>query len=491
MDVSAATGTAAVLLVGLSFRSAPVPVLEKVSLADTELPKLQLAMLETDAISESLVLSTCNRMEFYTVANAFHSGLDHVVDTIADFSGLPMEELEPHLYVHYADSAAEHMLNVASGLDSMVVGEQQIIGQLREAYQQANEVGTVGRTLHDLTQRALHTGKRVHSETNIDTAGASMVSFSVDKALDRLGVDKNNQAPMSNHRALVIGAGAMASLASTYLGRLGIDHVTVANRTLSRAENLASHAQQAGVSATAVPLTDMPPVLGDVDIVVSATGAAGHVVLAEHVAAAREQQGAQDKPLALVDLSMPRDIEQAAAELPQVHLLNIEELTTMAGDSVEDEDPARSIVKEELESFLEQQRAQAVIPTVKALRKKAVDLMADELLALERSTPEMSAEDRQLVERSMRRFVDKLLHTPTVQAKRLSAGGAHVSYPDALAALFQLPTGAVQSVTEPNSATASVARAGNLGSAIRVLNNNAQGNTAQNNQAQDNQGENS
>jgi len=120
-----------------------------------------------------------------------------------------------------------------------------------------------------------------------------------------------------------------------------------------------------------------------------------------------------------------------------------------------------------------------------------VDLMADELLVLERSTPEMSAEDRQLVERSMRRFVDKLLHTPTVQAKRLSAGGAHVSYPDALAALFQLPTGAVQSVTEPNSATASVARAGNLGSAIRVLNNNAQVNTVQINQAQDNQGENS
>ena len=318
-----------------------------------------------------------------------------------------------------------------------------------------------------------------------------MVSFSVDKALDRLGVDKKHKAPLNNHRALVIGAGAMASLASTYLGRLGIDHVTVANRTLSRAENLASHAHQAGVSATAVPLTDMPPVLGDVDIVVSATGAAGHVVLAEHVAAAREQQGVQDKPLALVDLSMPRDIEQAAAELPQVHLLNIEELTTLAGEGVEDEDPARSIVKEELESFLEQQRAQAVIPTVKALRKKAVDLMADELLALERSTPEMSVEDRQLVERSMRRFVDKLLHTPTVQAKRLSAGGAHVSYPDALAALFQLPTGAVQSVTEPNSATASVARAGNVGSAIRVLNNSTQSNPAQNNQAQDNQGENS
>lgn len=455
MDVSAATGTAAVLLVGLSFRSAPVPMLEKVSLADTELPKLHMALVESDAVSEAIVLSTCNRMEFYTVANAFHPGLDHVVDTIADYSGLDTQELEPHLYVHYADSAAEHMLNVASGLDSMVVGEQQIIGQMRGAYQRANEIGTVGRTLHDLTQRALHTGKRVHSETNIDTAGASMVSFSVDKALDRLGVDKKETAPMNGRRALIIGAGAMASLASTYLGRLGIDHVSVANRTVSRAENLAQHAREAGVNASALPLTDMPAMLGDVDIVVSATGAAGHVVLTEHVLAAREQAGTNERALALVDLSMPRDIEQSVGDIAHVDLLNIEELTTMAGESVEDEDPARSIVNEELELFLEQQRSQSVIPTVKALRKKAVDLMADEMLLMERATPDMSEADRAVVERTMKRFVDKLLHTPTVQAKRLSAGGAQVSYPDALAALFQLPVGAVQSVTEPQNSQTS------------------------------------
>ena len=448
MNVSAATGTAAVLLVGLSFRSAPVPVLEKVSLADSELPKLQMALLESDAISEALVLSTCNRMEFYTVANAFHSGLDHVVETIARFAELPAEDLEPHLYVHYSDSAAEHMLNVASGLDSMVVGEQQIIGQLRSAYQQSNDIGSVGRTLHDLTQRALHTGKRVHSETNIDTAGASMVSFSVDKALDRLGVDKKTENPMSGRRALIVGAGAMASLASTYLGKLGIEHVTVANRTLTRAENLAAHAREAGVNADAVSLTEMPQLIGSVDIIVSATGAAGHVVLAEHVRASRDEHGAGERPLALVDLSMPRDIEQTTAEIPHVHLLNIEELTELAGEGVEDEDPARRIVGEELEFFLEEQRLQTVIPTVKALRKKGVDLMAEEMLLLERQTPDMSAADRQAVEKAMRRFLDKLLHTPTVQAKKLSGAGTPVSYPDALAALFQLPIGAARSVSE-------------------------------------------
>ena len=253
MSSSTRTGSASVLLVGLSFRSAPVTMLEQATVADADLPKMQLSLVDNDVISESLVLSTCNRMEFYTVANAFHSGLDHVVDTIAQFSGLETTELEPHLYVHYADSAAEHMLKVASGLDSMVIGEQQIIGQLRSAYQSANETGTVGRTLHDLTQRALRTGKRVHSETAIDSAGASMVSFAVDQALrfieparvlSSVVDDAPSSHPLAGHRALIIGAGAMASLASTHLGRLGIDHVTVANRTLSRAENLVNHARE-------------------------------------------------------------------------------------------------------------------------------------------------------------------------------------------------------------------------------------------------------
>lgn len=465
MASNARTGSAQVLLVGLSFRSAPVTMLEQVSLANAERQKLQLALMESDALSESLMLSTCNRMELYTVANAFHDGLDHVVETISRFSAVPAVELEPHLYVHYADAAAEHMLNVASGLDSMVVGEQQIIGQLRAAYQEAKETGTVGRTLHDLTQRALRTGKRVHSETTIDTAGASMVSFAVDKALGFLA--PNNQ-PSGGHggpqdlvgkRALVIGAGAMASLASTHLGKLGVEHITVANRTLSRAENLVEHAREAGVSASAVPFSAIADVLPSVDIVVSATGAVESVVTGAAVQAAMDPAhrgivsesvgdlpaGRQNRvrPLVLVDLSMPRDIEQSAGDCEGVTLLNIEELTAMAGESAADEGSARFIVAQELQEFLEQQRAQSVIPTVKALRQKAADVVAEELMLLEKHTAGMAAEHRAEVQKSVRRIVDKLLHTPTVQAKKLSADGQQVGYADALAALFDLPTGSV------------------------------------------------
>lgn len=480
MSSSTRTGSASVLLVGLSFRSAPVTMLEQATVADADLPKMQLSLVDNDVISESLVLSTCNRMEFYTVANAFHSGLDHVVDTIAQFSGLETTELEPHLYVHYADSAAEHMLKVASGLDSMVIGEQQIIGQLRSAYQSANETGTVGRTLHDLTQRALRTGKRVHSETAIDSAGASMVSFAVDqalryvepaRALSAVVDDAPSSQPLAGHRALIIGAGAMASLASTHLGRLGIDHVTVANRTLSRAENLVNHAREAGVDASAVPLDGVADCLSAVDIVVSATGAVGNVVTERDVRAAMGAAGTK----VLVDLSMPADIERSVADIDGVKLLNIEELTTMAGDRVQDEDPAREIVTDELQNFLEQQRAQSVVPTVKALRQKAGEVMAEELMTLERLTPDMSEADRAAVVKSMKRVVDKLLHTPTVQAKKLSAGGQQVSYPDALAALFNLPNGMVDSVTQPGQTdtrpaqtAGTSARADQIPSAARI-----------------------
>lgn len=480
MSSSTRTGSASVLLVGLSFRSAPVTMLEQATVADADLPKMQLSLVDNDVISESLVLSTCNRMEFYTVANAFHSGLDHVVDTIAQFSGLETTQLEPHLYVHYADSAAEHMLKVASGLDSMVIGEQQIIGQLRSAYQSANETGTVGRTLHDLTQRALRTGKRVHSETAIDSAGASMVSFAVDqalryiepaRALSAVVDDAPSSQPLAGHRALIIGAGAMASLASTHLGRLGIDHVTVANRTLSRAENLVNHAREAGVDASAVPLDGVADCLSAVDIVVSATGAVGNVVTERDVRAAMGAAGTK----VLIDLSMPADIERSVADIDGVKLLNIEELTTMAGDQVQDEDPAREIVADELQTFLEQQRAQSVVPTVKALRQKAGEVMAEELMTLERLTPDMSEADREAVVKSMKRVVDKLLHTPTVQAKKLSAGGQQVSYPDALAALFNLPNGMVDSVTQPGQTdtrpaqtAGTSARADQIPSAARI-----------------------
>ncbi|WP_334143282.1 glutamyl-tRNA reductase [Corynebacterium nuruki] len=455
------TGPAAVLLVGLSFRSAPVRVLEKTAVAPGELADLERDLLDGQCVTEALVLSTCNRMEFYVATTAFHPALDHVVETVAAHSGMAAAELEPYLYVRYADAAAEHMLTVAAGLDSMVIGEQQVIGQLRAAYQSASDTGTVGTTLHDLTQRALRTGKRVHSETDVDGAGSSMVSFSLDHALAELGV-----TTMAGHRALVIGAGAMASLASTYLGRAGVDHVTVANRTLSRAENLADHARQAGTAADAVDLDCMPAVLTDIDLVVSATGAVGTVLGAAEVAAAEQERPHR---MVLVDLSMPRDIEDAvvdasdAATGADVRLLNIEELSALAGDGGSDEHAAHDIVASELAEYLDQVRVQSVVPTVKALRQRASEVVDDELGQLIRRTPGMSDADRAEVTRTVRRVVDKLLHTPTVQVKKLSSEGGAVNYAEALAVLFNLPSGSSAAVSRSlDVGEAGKARIGNL-----------------------------
>lgn len=450
------TGPAAVLLVGLSFRSAPVPVLEKASAAAVDLAGLERDMLDGDCVTEALVLSTCNRMEFYVATTAFHPALDHVVETVARRAGLPATELEPYLYVHYADKAAEHMLTVASGLDSMVVGEQQVIGQLRGAYQIAADAGTVGSTLHELTQRALRTGKRVHTETEVDVAGSSMVSFALGHAVAELGA-----SDMSGRRALVIGAGAMASLASTWLGKAGVDHVTVANRTLSRAENLADHARQAGVAAGAVPLDALAGVLPEVDLVVSATGAVGTVLSGEDIAAAQQ---VRPHRTVLVDLSMPRDIDDSVrCAGAEIRLLNIEELTTLAGDGTRDEDAARRVVTEELGEYLEQIRIQAVVPTVKALRQRASDVIDDELGQLIRRTPGMSDQERAEVNRTVRRVVDKILHTPTVQVKKLSTSGGGVNYAEALAVLFNLPAASSSAVSRSlETGDAGLARLGNM-----------------------------
>ncbi|MFW9178585.1 glutamyl-tRNA reductase [Corynebacterium amycolatum] len=429
-----------VLLVGMSYRSAPVTLLEKVSVGETEREAILARLVADEAISEAMLLSTCNRVEYYVVANGFHSGLSAVVREIVGRTGLELDELTPHLYVRYAQAAAEHAFSVCAGLDSMVLGEQQIIGQLRNAYQEADEAGTVGRMLHDLAQKALHTGKRVHSETLIDNAGASMVSVAIDEAIAALhpgfnsGVDVAEGADiLAGRSALILGAGAMSSLAASYLGRCGIDCLIIANRTVDRAQNLANHSIEAGIPATAIALHDFADVLDDVDILVSATGAMTPVVSAADVV--------DHGPLAIVDLSMPRDVAEDVSGLEGIALFNIEllQMTRTEVPGRDDEAAARDIVAEELESYLTAQRASEVAPTVRALRERAADVAAAELARLEAKTPGLTQKERREVESTVRRVVDKLLHAPTVQVKKLSSQQGGGNYALALQKLFDLP----------------------------------------------------
>lgn len=431
---------------GMSHRSAPVPVLERVTVAETDRPKVLSALLAEDAVTEAMLVSTCNRVEYYASVRGFHAGLGAVLREIVDRTGLDLDDLTPHLYVRYAEGAAEHMLQVAAGLDSMVVGEQQILGQIRASYQEADALGAVGRTIHELAQKALHAGKRVHSETDIDEAGASMVSVALDEAGRYLNpaYDPESGRGFAGRTALVLGAGAMSSLAATHLGRMGVDRIIVANRSVDRAENLAAHAIEAGVPATGIALSDYAAVLPEADVLVTATGSVTPVVAAAVVRAAVAER--PHRPLAIADLSMPRDVEDGVGEVPGVGLFDIEHLQLSGADGVGEPDRARAaaIVREELDAYLAAQRALEVAPTVKALRERAGEVVAAELMRLEAKTPGLTERERAEVARAVQRVVDKLLHAPTVQVKKLSGEAGGTSYAMALQRLFDLPLDAAE-----------------------------------------------
>ncbi|WP_328670719.1 glutamyl-tRNA reductase [Streptomyces sp. NBC_00328] len=275
------------LVVGLSHRSAPVSVLERAALSADAQVKLLQDTLATEPATEGAVLATCNRIELYADVDKFHAGVAELSTLLAQHSGVGLEELTPHLYVHYEDRAVHHLFSVACGLDSMVVGEGQILGQIKDALATAQELHTAGRLLNDLFQQALRVGKRAHSETGIDRAGQSLVTF----GLEQLSGGRPVELWAKDKKALVIGAGSMSSLAAATLARIGVGEIVIANRTPDRAERLAeilTGGDDTDVLARAVPMDSVPVELTRADIAVSCTGATGLVLTAETVAAAVE-----------------------------------------------------------------------------------------------------------------------------------------------------------------------------------------------------------
>ncbi|MFE6164541.1 glutamyl-tRNA reductase [Streptomyces sp. NPDC056486] len=272
------------LVVGLSHRSAPVSVLERAALAADAQAKLLQDTLAAEPAAEAAVLATCNRIELYADVDKFHAGVAELSTLLAQHSGVGLEELTPYLYVHYEDRAVHHLFSVACGLDSMVVGEGQILGQIKDALARSQELHTAGRLLNDLFQQALRVGKRAHSETGIDRAGQSLVTFGLEQLAGREPVE----TWAKGKRALVIGAGSMSSLAAATLARAGVHEVVVANRTLDRAHRLAEILSEGGTGtiARAVPMDQVPTELTRADVAVSCTGATGLVLTAEAVAAA-------------------------------------------------------------------------------------------------------------------------------------------------------------------------------------------------------------
>lgn len=422
---------------GLSHHSAPVSLLEAVAVSESERDGLTEELIAGENVDEAMIVTTCNRVEVYSAVDAFHPALDDVVTLLSRHSGLGADELSRHLYVRYSESAAEHLFSVASGLDSMVVGEQQIIGQIRTAYQSASEIGAAGTTLHRLAQQALHVGKRVHTETGIDSAGASVVSVALDRAAEILSDGASRS--LDGRRAVVLGAGAMGGLAVAHLGRGGISHIEITNRTPERADRLAEIAGDSGTPATAFPLDGLADAVARADILFTCTGAVGTVVTLGDVHTALARRGDRG-PLVICDLGMPRDVDPAVAGLPGVTVLGIEALKADPATSAAaaDADAARTIVDAELTAYTQAERMAGVGPLIGQLRGRGGQVVAAEMRRLESRLPDMDEKVRDEVANTVRRVVDKLLHPPTVRFRELAAQPDGENYAAVVRTLFDL-----------------------------------------------------
>jgi glutamyl-tRNA reductase len=441
-----------VLVVGLSHKGAPLATLERVALTGDALHKLLHDVARADDVAGALVLSTCNRVEIYAEVGKFHGAVAAICELLSRHSHVPIAELTPCLYVHYEDRAIQHLLAVACGLDSMVVGESQILGQLRQALHLARQQGTLGRTLSELGSLALRAGKRTHAETKVGAAGASLVSVGLDAAARHFGDGPAAGAGLAGRRVLVVGAGSMSGLTVASVARAGAAELTVTSRTRQRAERLAASA-----GGRAGDISDLVDLIAAADLVVTCTGASGHVVTVEAVAAALERRALSEPAsavLVLLDLAMPRDVDPDVGSLDGVALTDLEALAADEGAGLRPGDAevadVSRIMAEELAAYLSAHRAAAVTPTVVALRAKAAGVVDAELARLAGKL-DLDAFAMAEVQKSMRRVTDKLLHDPTVRVKELAGSPGGDTYEDALRVLFDLDPATVQAVAQADA----------------------------------------
>ncbi len=416
------------LVVGASYRTAAVSTLERLAVPGAGVTPLLGRLLSQPYVGEAAVLSTCNRVEVYTAVSGFHGGLADVCNALADQSGLPAADLARHLYVHYDDAAVRHTFRVAAGLDSMVVGEAQILGQLRDAYHAAAESDATGRLLHELMQQALRVGKRAHAETGIDRAGQSVVTAALDLAASQL------PGGLTGRSALVVGAGAMGALAVATLARAGVGPVRVSNRGAERAGRLAE-----AYGAAAVPFDDLADALVDVDVVVTATASPDPVLTADVLREVADRRAAAGAGLLVVlDLAVPRDV--AHVELPGILVVDIDTLAANRRTTPADAETAavERIVAGEVENFLGWLRGADIAPTVAALRHRADEVVGAELRRLAARRPDLTDEQRADVAHAVHRVVQQLLHSPTVRVRQLAAEPGGDQYAALLRELFDL-----------------------------------------------------
>ena len=418
-----------ILVLSVSHKTASVEFLSQLAMDAPAAAKFADELMSSEYVDETVVLSTCNRTELYASVSRFHGGLEDTAGALARFAGLSVNELQNRCAVYFDEGAVAHTFGVAAGLDSMVVGESQILGQVRAALTQSQGHGTVGTVLNSLFQQAIRVGKRVHTETSIGSAGRSLVTAAYDLLTARIG-------PLEGQRVLVVGAGSMATLAARTASTSGAV-VTCVNRTQHRADRLAGL-----VDGAAVPWAELPVAVRAADVIVTCTGARELLITRDSLTGSAVR--------GIVDLALPPDVAADVTELG-VELVNLARLVEDQLDSATAQqiETARQLVRSEVGDFLGMRRATAVAPTVVALRSMASEVVAGEMQRLDLRLPQLTDREREEVHRAVRRVVDKLLHAPTVRVQELAADSATVDYAAALRELFALDPQTVAAVMSP------------------------------------------
>jgi glutamyl-tRNA reductase len=415
--------------VGLSHRTAPVELRECVDFAKSGLEAALTALSTRVAHREAVVLSTCNRAEVYAVAET-DATADAVGRFISEYHGVPHATIAGHLYVQRGADAARHLFRVASGLDSLVVGEPQILGQVKSAYAAASDGHFTGALTNRLFHTAFTVGKRVRSETGLGE-GAVSVSYAA------IALARKIFGDLKGLHVLILGAGEMAKLTGVHLRAQQVSRITIASRTFATAEELARH-----LDGRAVPWAELDDALAAADIVITATGATEPVLTRHRIAQAMRPR--RRRPLFVIDIALPRDVEAAAGDVDQVFLYNIDDLQAIVKQNLARRSGelarAEAIVEEEVSRFAAWMQSREIIPTVVALRQRFEAIRRSELQRLEPKLAALPPEARARLDEITHLIVEKLLLTPTEQLKSVNDEAMVVAYADALNRLFRLAT---------------------------------------------------
>jgi len=418
------------LVVGLNHRTVPVELLERMTVPEEQLAKALHDLAGREHLLEVVVLSTCNRTEIYARCTHFHAAVGDVREFLAAHSGSDPDEFSDHLYTYYDEAAVAHLFSVAAGLDSMIVGESEILGQVRDAWQTAVREQTAPQLLSRMFKHAVESGKRVRTETGISRHPVSIPSAAVAVASEYLG-------DLDGAQVMVIGAGQMGSGVASTLRSRGVADVVVANRTIARAEQLA-----ADIGARAIPLTEIADTLVDTDVLLTSTASSEVLVeraMVEMVMACRD-----GKPLLVVDVALPRDVDPGVGDIPDVTLLDLDDLKEYAQRSAErrrgEIGKVREILAAEIERYRAERAAREVGPLVASLRESAESIRLGEMERFRSKLAKLDPDARDLVDAITQGIVNKLMHEPTVRVKDAAGTPRGDYYADALASLFDLPT---------------------------------------------------